>query len=69
MEAEKIEEALLASGYFSLAVPMSYEYQDYMRTYCAEYKCPYPLGPGRCGNRNQFDMRPWAPLVRWGSCS
>lgn len=54
MEAEKIEEALLASGYFSLAVPMSYEYQDYMRTYCAEYKCPYPLALARCGNRNQF---------------
>ena len=43
-EAEKIEEALLAQGYFSLAVPMPYEWQDYMRTYCEEYGCPYPLG-------------------------
>ena len=42
-EAEKIEEALLAQGYFSLAVPMPYEWQDYMRTYCVEYGCPYPL--------------------------
>lgn len=40
-EAEKIEEALLAQGYFSLAVPMPYEWQDYMRTYCEEYGCPY----------------------------
>ena len=39
----EIEEALLASGYFSVAVPMCYEYQDYMRTYCAAYECPYPL--------------------------
>ena len=47
-ETEKIEEALLAQGYFSLAVPMPYEWQDYMRTYCEEYGCPYhfPHGSG-----------------------
>lgn len=56
MEAEKIEEALLASGYFSLAVPMSYEYQDYMRTYCAEYKCPYPLALAVAETETNFDM-------------
>lgn len=43
LEAEKIEEALLEQGYFSLAVPLPFEYQDYMRTYCAAYGCPYPL--------------------------
>lgn len=56
LEAEKIEEALLASGYFSLAVPMSYEYQDYMRTYCAEYKCPYPLALAVAETETNFDM-------------
>ena len=56
MEAEKIEEALLASGYFSLAVPMCYEYQDYMRTYCAEYKCPYPLALAVAETETNFDM-------------
>lgn len=56
MEAEKIEEALLASGYFSLAVPMCYEYQDYMRTYCAAYGCPYPLALAVAETETHFDM-------------
>ena len=56
LEAEKIEEALLASGYFSIAVPMCYEYQDYMRTYCAEYKCPYPLALAVAETETNFDM-------------
>ncbi len=56
MEAEKIEEALLASGYFSLAVPMCYEYQDYMRTYCAAYGCPYPLALAVAEIESHFDM-------------
>lgn len=37
------EDVLLAHGYYSLAVPMPYEYQGYMRRYCEEYGCPYPL--------------------------
>lgn len=56
LEAEKIEEALLASGYFSIAVPMCYEYQDYMRTYCAAYKCPYPLALAVAEVESHFDM-------------
>lgn len=56
MEAEKIEEALLASGYFSIAVPMCYEYQDYMRTYCAAYKCPYPLALAVAEVESHFNM-------------
>lgn len=56
LEAEKIEEALLASGYFSLAVPMCYEYQDYMRTYCAAYKCPYPLALAVAEVESHFNM-------------
>ena len=56
LEAEKIEEALLSSGYFSVAVPMCYEYQDYMRTYCAAYECPYPLALAVAEVESHFDM-------------
>ena len=51
-----IEEALLAQGYFSLAVPMPYEWQDYMRTYCEEYGCPYPLALAVAQTESNFDM-------------
>ena len=56
LEAEKIEEALLASGYFSIAVPMCYEYQGYMRTYCAAYRCPYPLALAVAEVESDFNM-------------
>lgn len=56
MEAEKIEAALLAQGYFSLAVPMPFEYQDYMRTYCAAYGCPYSLALAVAEVESHFDM-------------
>lgn len=56
LEAEKIEEALMASGYFSIAVPMCYEYQDYMRTYCAAYECPYPLALAVAEVESHFNM-------------
>lgn len=56
MEAENIEEAMLAQGYFSLAVPMPFEYQDYMRTYCAAYGCPYPLALAVAQTESNFDM-------------
>lgn len=55
-ETEKIEEALLAQGYFSLVVPMPYEWQDYMRTYCEEYGCPYPLALAVAQTESNFDM-------------
>lgn len=55
-ETEKIEEALLAQGYFFLAVPMPYEWQDYMRTYCEEYGCPYPLALAVAQTESNFDM-------------
>ena len=55
-ETEKLEEALLAQGYFSLAVPMPYEWQDYMRTYCEEYGCPYPLALAVAQTESNFDM-------------
>lgn len=56
LEAEKIEAALLEQGYFSVAVPMCYEYQDYMRTYCAAYECPYPLALAVAEVESHFDM-------------
>ena len=36
-EKQQIGEALEAQGYFSAAVPLPWEYQDYMRTYCHLY--------------------------------
>lgn len=56
LEAEKIETALLEQGYFSLAVPMPFVYQDYMRTYCAVYGCPYPLALAVAQVESGFDM-------------
>lgn len=53
---EETEEALLASGYYSVAVPMCYEYQGYMRTYCAAYGCPYPLALAIAEIESHFDM-------------
>lgn len=56
LEAEKIEMALLEQGYFSLAVPMPFVYQDYMRTYCAVYGCPYPLALAVAQVESGFSM-------------
>ena len=57
-EAQRIGEALEAQGYFSAAVPMPWEYQDYMRTYCHMYGCPYPLALAVADweTRGTFDM-------------
>ncbi|SCJ79077.1 Transglycosylase SLT domain [uncultured Flavonifractor sp.] len=56
MEAEKIEEALLAQGYLSDAVPLSYDLQDIMRTACEEYGCPYSLALAVAEVESHFDM-------------
>lgn len=56
MEAEKIEEALLAQGYLSDDVPLSYDLQDIMRTACEEYGCPYPLALAVAEVESHFDM-------------
>ena len=55
LEDEKIEAALLEQGYFSRAVPMSFECQDYMRTYCTAYGCPYPLALAVAEVESNFD--------------
>lgn len=56
MEAEKIEAALLAQGYLSDAVPLSYDLQDIMRTACEEYGCPYSLALAVAEVESHFDM-------------
>ena len=55
-EAEKIEEALLAQGYLSTAVPLDYTLQDIMRTACTEYGCPYPLALAVAEVESNFNM-------------
>lgn len=55
LEDEKIEAALLEQGYFSREVPMSFECQDYMRTYCAAYGCPYSLALAVAEVESNFD--------------
>ncbi len=56
LDRETVVEALLAHAYLSDAVPMAYEYQDYMRTYCAAYGCPYPLALAVAETESGFDM-------------
>ncbi len=53
---EQTIEALLTHGYLSDAVPLAYEYQDYMRTYCVKYGCPYPLALAVAEIESRFDM-------------
>ena len=50
------EAAMLASGYYSEAVPMPYEYQGYMREYCRLYGCPYPLALAVAETESSFRM-------------
>jgi len=65
---ERIGEALEAQGYFSAAVPLSWEYQDYMRTYCHLYGCPYPmaLAVADWETRGQFNMDAIGPAGEVG---
>lgn len=55
---DAIVEILLAQGYLSDAVPLAYEYQDYMRFFAAAYGCPYPLALATADyeTRGTFDM-------------
>ena len=43
LEAEKIEEALVAQGYFRNDVPLTYDEQDFLHTACQESGVPYAL--------------------------
>lgn len=68
LERARIGEALEAQGYFSAAVPLSWEYQDYMRTYCHLYGCPYPLALAVADweTRGQFNMDAIGPAGEVG---
>lgn len=67
-EKQRIGEALEAQGYFSAAVPLSWEYRDYMRTYCHLYGCPYPmaLAVADWETRGQFNMDAIGPAGEVG---
>lgn len=67
-EKQRIGEVLEAQGYFSAAVPLSWEYQDYMRTYCHLYGCPYPLALAVADweTRGQFNMDAIGPAGEVG---
>ena len=67
-EKQRIGEALEAQGYFSAAVPLSWEYQDYMRTYCHLHGCPYPLALAVADweTRGQFNMDAIGPAGEVG---
>ena len=67
-EKQRIGEALEAQGYFSAAVPLSWEYQDYMRTYCHLYGCPYPLALAVADweTRGRFNMDAIGPAGEVG---
>lgn len=67
-EKQRIGEALEGQGYFSAAVPLSWEYQDYMRTYCYLYECPYPLAMAVADweTRGQFNMDAVGPAGEVG---
>ena len=56
LEAEKIEAAMLEQGYFSDAIPLTYDLQDIMRTACEEYGCPYPLALAVAEVESHFNM-------------
>lgn len=56
LEAEKIEAAMLEQGYFSDAIPLSYDLQDVMRTACEEYGCPYSLALAVAETESHFNM-------------
>ena len=67
-EKQRIGDALEALGYFSAAVPLPWEYQDYMRTYCHLYGCPYPLALAVADweTRGQFNMDAIGPTGEVG---
>ena len=58
LKVEWIGEALEDQGYLSAVVPLSWEYQNYVRTYCHLYGCPYPLALAVADRetRGQFNM-------------
>lgn len=54
LEAEKIEAALLEQGYFSEAIPLSFENQDFLQTACREFDIPYSIALAMVERETQF---------------
>lgn len=54
IEDEMITQALLDQGYLSDAIPLSYEYQDCLRTWCEIYGVPYSLALGVIETESSF---------------
>lgn len=50
------DERKLAMSYYSIIIPMPFEYQEYMRTYCEKYNCPFPLALAVAQVESDFDM-------------
>lgn len=55
-EAERITAALVENGYFSDAIPLSYELQDVLRTACSEFDVPYHLALAVMEQETNFRM-------------
>ena len=53
-EAEQIESALAAQGYFRDDVPLSYELQDVLQTECERYGIEYALALGLIETESSF---------------
>ena len=53
-EPQRIEEALVAQGYFRNDVPLTYEEQDYLHTACEEAQIPYALALAMIQQETQF---------------
>ena len=53
-EAEQIEAALVAQGYFRADVPLSYELQDVLQTECERYGIEYALALGLIETESSF---------------
>lgn len=55
-ETERITAALVENGYFSDAIPLSYELQDVLRTACSEFDVPYHLALAVMEQETHFRM-------------
>ena len=53
-EAEQIEAALVAQGYFRADVPLSFELQDVLQTECERYGIEYALALGLIETESSF---------------
>lgn len=67
-EAEKIEAALVAQGYYREDVPLSYELQDVLHTSCEANGVPYEIGLGLIDVESDFNSDAASPSGCYGLC-